>query len=144
MTGDMLIVLAASFIGGFLDASVGGGGLVLVPAMFAVFPATPHSVILGTNKLAASVGMSGAVARYMRSVRIPWAVALPCAATYFVMAMAGASVARLVPSSTFRLLVPAMLAIMLVYVLTRRDFGMRQCARQCIVWSRLFWNAAVD
>jgi len=137
---DILLVLAASFVGGFLDASVGGGGLVLVPTMFAIYPAAPHPLILGTNKLAAVVGLTGAVARYMRSVRIPWAVALPCAAGYFATATVGASIARLVPSSAFRLLVPAMLAVMLVYVLTRRDFGLAHAPRE--IDTRARWQAA--
>jgi uncharacterized membrane protein YfcA len=35
---ELLIVAATAALAGFVDALVGGGGLVLVPALFAVFP----------------------------------------------------------------------------------------------------------
>lgn len=111
---ETLLVLAAAFASGFLDASVGGGGMVLVPTLFAVYPNTPHACIMGTSKLASTFGLTSAVWRYTRSVRIPWAVALPCAGAYFATSLIGASLARLVPGATFRLLVPVMLALMLV------------------------------
>ena len=33
-----MIVAVASLLAGFVDAIVGGGGLILLPALFAVFP----------------------------------------------------------------------------------------------------------
>jgi hypothetical protein len=137
---ETLIVLAAAFVSGFLDASVGGGGLVLVPALFAVFPATPHPQILGTSKFASTFGLGSAVWRYTRSVHIPWKVALPCAGTYFATALVGATIARMVPTATFRLLVPMMLAVMLLYVVTRRSFGLTHVPRE--LDSRARWLAA--
>ena len=37
---ELLLVTFASLFAGFVDAIVGGGGLILVPALFAVFPNT--------------------------------------------------------------------------------------------------------
>lgn len=126
---ETLLVLLAAFVSGFLDASVGGGGMVLIPALFAVFPNAPHTQILGTSKLASSFGLASAVWRYTRSVQIAWPVALPCAGAYFCTALVGATLSRMVPSTTFRLLVPIMLTLMLLYVLTRRNFGLLHAPR---------------
>jgi len=120
---DGLLVLAAAFVAGFLDASVGGGGMVLVPTLFAVYPTTPHPTIMGTNKLASTFGLVNAAWRYSRSMAIPWGVALPAALGYGLLAIGGAMLNRMVPTEIFRLFVPVMLAVMLVYVATRRDFG---------------------
>lgn len=38
---EMLVVTGASLLAGFVDSIVGGGGLILVPALFAVFPGAP-------------------------------------------------------------------------------------------------------
>lgn len=120
---ETLLVLVAAFAAGFLDASVGGGGMVLLPTLFAVFPTTPHPVLMGTNKLSSTFGLANSAWRYTRSLAMPWNVALPAAAGYFLLAIAGAALARMVPTAVFRLLVPFMLTGMLIYVLTRRDFG---------------------
>jgi len=121
---DTLLVLAAALAGGFLDASIGGGGMLLVPALFAAFPAAAHTLLIGTNKVASSPGLAIAVWRYSHSGHMPWRTALPAAAAYMASTVAGVALSRTVPSEVFRLLVPVMLTAMLVYVLTRRDFGM--------------------
>ena len=42
---EMLIVSLASLLAGFVDAIVGGGGLILVPALFATFPNAPPATL---------------------------------------------------------------------------------------------------
>ncbi|MFN9709146.1 MAG: sulfite exporter TauE/SafE family protein, partial [Burkholderiales bacterium] len=55
---DLLLVSAASLMAGLIDAIVGGGGLILVPALFATFPQTAPATLLGTNKAASIWGTS--------------------------------------------------------------------------------------
>ncbi len=57
---DLLIVSLASLFAGFVDAIVGGGGLILVPALFAVFPNTHPATLFGVNKSASVWGTSAA------------------------------------------------------------------------------------
>ena len=47
---ELLIVSLASLLAGFVDSIVGGGGLILVPALFATFPAAHPATLFGTNK----------------------------------------------------------------------------------------------
>ncbi|MEG1770156.1 MAG: sulfite exporter TauE/SafE family protein, partial [Comamonas sp.] len=49
---EWLFVSLASMLAGFVDAIVGGGGLILVPAIFAAFPHAPPATLLGTGKSA--------------------------------------------------------------------------------------------
>jgi uncharacterized protein len=104
---------------------VGGGGLIQVPALFAGYAASSPAVLLGTNKLGSICGTTGAVLRYMRVVRIPWRALLPAAAVAFVAALAGASLVSALSPALFRPLVPAMLTVVLLYVLWHRDLGAR-------------------
>jgi uncharacterized membrane protein YfcA len=118
-------VLCAAFSAGFVDAIVGGGGLIQLPALFAGYPLGSPPALLGTNKLGSICGTAGAVARYMRVVRIPWRVLLPAAAVAFLAALAGASLVSAVSPALFRPLVPIMLTMVLIYVLWHKDLGAR-------------------
>ncbi len=55
-------LLTAAFGAGFADAMVGGGGLIMVPALFAVFPRELPAAVLGTGKVASICGTATAVA----------------------------------------------------------------------------------
>ena len=51
-----LLVLAA-FVAGWVDAVVGGGGLIQLPALLIGLPdSTPPAAILGTNKISSVWG----------------------------------------------------------------------------------------
>ena len=69
----------ASLLAGFVDAIVGGGGLVMVPALFAAFPGAPPATLLGTNKAASVWGTAMATWQYSRKVQIRWSAMLPAA-----------------------------------------------------------------
>lgn len=124
---DSLIALlgAAAFFAGLVDAVVGGGGLIQIPALFAAFPAALPATLFGTNKLAAIVGTASAALQYARRVAIPWNVALPGALAALVGSWFGArAVAHLSPE----LLKPVILLLLIavaVYTFARKDFGTR-------------------
>lgn len=50
----ILMLIAAAFVAGFIDAIAGGGGLLTVPALLS--SGLPPHLALGTNKLAATFG----------------------------------------------------------------------------------------
>ena len=118
-------MLCAAFFAGFVDAIVGGGGLIQLPALLAGYPSSAPPVLLGTNKLGSICGTTGAVMRYLRVVRIPWRILLPGAVVAFLAALAGASLVSAVSPALFRPLVPIMLGVVLVYVLWHKDLGAR-------------------
>lgn len=120
---DLLLIIVAAFGAGLVDAMVGGGGLIQLPVLFTAYPATSPAVLLGTNKFASIFGTTSAVLRFARGVRIPWRALLPLVPVVLVGAFAGGYVATLVPAEIFRPLVPIMLAVVLVYVIWRKDLG---------------------
>jgi uncharacterized membrane protein YfcA len=123
VTFEIAFVLVAAVGAGCIDAMAGGGGLVQLPALFAAYPGAPHTTLLGTGKLAGLAGTTSAIARFIRHVRVDWALVLPAAAGAFVASLAGAWVATLVPAERFRPLVPVLLAGVLLYTLLHRDLG---------------------
>ena len=41
-----------AFLAGFVDAVVGGGGLIQIPALFVLMPQLSPALLFGTNKFA--------------------------------------------------------------------------------------------
>ena len=49
---ELFIATFASAFAGFVDSIVGGGGLILLPTLFAVYPSAAPATLFGTNKSA--------------------------------------------------------------------------------------------
>ncbi len=120
---ELLFVSAASLLAGFIDAIVGGGGLVLVPALFAIFPTAHPATLLGTGKGAAVWGTAAAAAQYARRVDMPWAALLPAAGLAFAGALAGAWMVTLISPDFLRRALPFVLGVVLLYTLMRKELG---------------------
>ena len=113
----------ASVLAGFVDAIVGGGGLILVPALFAVFPTTHPATLFGINKSASVWGTAFAARQFGRRVELAWSALLPAAATGFAGGFLGAWAVTLLPSQFLRKLLPIVLLGVLLYTLARKDLG---------------------
>lgn len=120
---ELILLGLAALFAGFVDSIVGGGGLVLVPALFAAFPHAEPATLFGTNKGGAIWGTSASMWSYVRRVRPPWTTVLPATLSAFVGALAGAWLVTLVRSSTFRQALPFILLAVLLYTVKRKDLG---------------------
>ena len=120
---ELLAVSLASLLAGFVDAIVGGGGLILVPALFAVFPTTQPATLFGINKGASIWGTAVATAQYARRVDMRWKALLPAAAVGFAGSLTGAWLVTIVSGGFFRKLLPFVLLAVLLYTLVKKDMG---------------------
>ncbi|MFT5588526.1 MAG: putative membrane protein YfcA [Bradyrhizobium sp.] len=121
--GEFTFLYVAAFFAGFVDAVVGGGGLIQLPALFSVFPNVPAATLLGTNKLAGFWGTSAAAISFSRRVKIEWTAAIPAAISAFIFAFAGAYTVTRVPPDFIRKCLPLILIVVAVYTLKRKDMG---------------------
>jgi uncharacterized membrane protein YfcA len=119
----LLALIVAAFVAGGVDAVVGGGGLIQIPALFAVYPGESPATLFGTNKCASVVGTANATWRYARQVRMPWRTILPAAAAAFAFSYAGAAAVAWLPKDAVRPLILVMLVLAAVYTLKRKEFG---------------------
>jgi len=120
---ELWVVTFASLLAGFVDSIVGGGGLILVPALFAVFPGAAPATLLGTNKSASVWGTAAATAQFGRRVSMRWQALLPAAGLAFAGSLAGAWAVTLVSGVFLRQLLPFILLALLLYTLARKDLG---------------------
>jgi uncharacterized membrane protein YfcA len=120
---EMIVVSLASLLAGFVDSIVGGGGLILVPALFAVFPNTHPATLFGINKSASVWGTGIATVQYARRVDMRWAALLPAAAAGFIGSFAGAWTVTIISPGFLRKLLPFILLAVLAYTLAKKELG---------------------
>lgn len=119
---EALITLAA-FFAGLVDAIVGGGGLILIPTLFSVYPTAAPATLLGTNKCASVCGTAFAAYQYNRRVDLAWSVLLPAAVCAFGGSLVGAWTLTQVNPQLLRKSLPFVLLALLLYTLLKKDLG---------------------
>lgn len=126
---EFLFPALASLLAGFIDAVAGGGGLVLLPALFSAFPGAAPATLMGTNKGASVWGTAWATGQYLRQVQLDWRTLAPAAAMSLVGSFLGAWLLTLVSPDGLRKALPWVLAAVLLYTLKRKDLGRAHAPR---------------
>lgn len=119
----LLLLGLAALSAGFVDAVVGGGGLIQLPALLLGLPGASPVQILATNKLASFCGTTVSSATYYRRVKPDPRTFVPLMALAFLGSALGAGVAFLIPRSAFDPIVLVALVAVGAYVLLRSDIG---------------------
>ncbi|WP_139979395.1 sulfite exporter TauE/SafE family protein [Nocardioides litoris] len=120
----VLVLLAlAALTAGYVDAVVGGGGLIQLPALLIALPGAAPVQLLATNKVASICGTTVSSITYYRRVRPDPRTFLPLMAAAFVGSVGGALVASSLPRSAFDPVVLVALVVVGAYVLFRPDLG---------------------
>ncbi len=115
----LLIVCPLVFLGGFVDAIAGGGGIITLPAY--LMAGLPPHIALATNKLSSAVGTCVSTARLARGGYIDVRLALPVVACALLGSPVGARLALLVPETAFRFVLMLALPVVAVFVLRRKS-----------------------
>jgi hypothetical protein len=121
---EIALLCAFSMAAGFVDAVVGGGGLIQLPAALLLLPGVPYPVLLGTNKFASFFGTSFAVQRYARQVKIDWHTVAPAAVSAFLFAVLGSRVVTMLDPAFIRPLVLGLLVVVATYVFLVKELGL--------------------
>jgi len=120
---ELVWITLASGLAGFVDSIVGGGGLILLPALLVAYPSAPAAAMLGTNKSASVWGTACASWQFCRRIEMPWRIWLPAAALSFGGSLVGAWGLTRVSSDLLKQLLPLVLLAVLLYTLARKDLG---------------------
>ncbi|AXY58943.1 sulfite exporter TauE/SafE family protein [Acinetobacter sp. WCHAc010052] len=123
---DMEIILSLiffAFCAGTIDAAVGGGGLIQIPALMGAYPQLAPATLFGTNKLAAVVGTATSAWSFSRKVRFEWKLLIVVGVCAMISAFLGAASVAMIPKSVLQPFVLIMLIVMAVYTLMKKQFG---------------------
>lgn len=116
------VLLLGSLAAGWVDAVVGGGGLILIPLVMIVNPGLSNAQALGVNKVAAIFGTASSAAVLVR--KVPSASrALRFAPLALAGSAGGAMIASLVDKQVMRPVIIVMLVAVGVFILCRPSFG---------------------
>ena len=126
---ELIFVSLASLLAGFVDSIVGGGGLVLVPALFAAFPTTHPATLFGTNKGASVWGTAMATWQYSKRVNLRWRALAPAAMVGFFASLAGAWLVTVISPEFLRKALPVVLVLVLIYTLAKKEMGRHHAPR---------------
>src|SRR5215212_11312518 len=122
--GGMTVVLLvmAAFAAGWVDAVVGGGGLIQLPVLLLV-PGMQTVQALATNKLSSAMGTATSSVTYYRRVRPGLATALPTAVVAAGGSACGALSAAAVPDGVLEPVILVALVAVAAYTVLRPAVG---------------------
>lgn len=120
---EIWIVTLASLLAGLVDSIVGGGGLILIPALFATFAGAHPASLFGTNKAASVWGTGVATWQYSRRVQLRWPTLWSAAGAGLVGSLGGAWLVTMIAPDFLRRALPFVLGVVLLYTLARKDLG---------------------
>lgn len=120
----LALLVAAAGLAGFIDAAVGGGGLITVPALLLGLPAgTPMPTLFGTNKTVAVTGTTVAAVKFARSGAMdPREVLVPALCGGFGSALGSWATYYFAPDF-LRPVVVVLLVAVLAFTLLKPDIG---------------------
>ena len=118
-----LFLVLAALAAGFVDAVVGGGGLIQLPALLLGLPGASVVQIAATNKLSSFCGTSISAATYVRRIRPDPRTFLPLMVAAGLGSAGGALVASLLPRSAFDPIILVVLVVVGAYVWFKPSVG---------------------
>jgi uncharacterized protein len=116
-------VVTGAIFAGFIDAVVGGGGLVQVPLLLLLFPELSHVQVIASNRFASVAGTSVAALQYIRNVGIDTSVVLAAGIASAISAFAGTFVMRLIRPDVFKPILLVIIALLALYTFIKKDLG---------------------
>lgn len=119
----IIILCIAAFFAGFVDAIVGGGGLIQTPIAMIMLPSLAVANVVGTLKIPAFSGTSFAAYQYLKKVTMNWSLLLLMAIVSFVFAYLGSNLLTIVSSDFMKPLLFVVLIAIAIYTFKKKDFG---------------------
>ena len=122
LSGWAVLTIGAA-VAGWVDAVIGGGGLVLIPLILAVAPQLAPATALATNKVAAVSGTASAAVTLVKKVRPPKGELIRMGLTALVCSGLGATAVALMDKDVMRPVIIVLMVAVGVFVAFRPDFG---------------------
>lgn len=142
----ILLLCAASFLAGFVDAIVGGGGLIQTPAALILLPAHPVAAVIASTKIPSFSGTAMAAAQYIRKVPINWKLmAVVCTIAFFA-SFVGSQVLTLMSNNFMKPVLLVVLSFVAVYTFSKKNFGehvKREQSKQKELWLAVLFSLLI-
>jgi len=119
----IILLCFIAFLAGYVDAVVGGGGLIQVPAGLILMPTQPVSTVIGSLKVPSFIGTGFATYQYLQRVKIPLLRILLFTSIAFTAAFSGSLLLTSISSQFMKPVIFFVLLAMAMYTFTKKDLG---------------------
>lgn len=116
-----LIVFAAYFLAGIIDAVCGGGGLITVPVLMTL--GMPPHMVVGTNQCTVLPGCVVALYKYQKTGNMDFKTALISLPPALIGAFIGARLNMLVSDRYIRMLMLVLIPVLAIISLVKKNMG---------------------
>ena len=113
----VLLICVGVFLGAFMDAIAGGGGIVTVPTYLMGLHNFPTYYALGTNKLSSGIGTVFSTARFIHQGYVHWRLFLPAAGLAVAGSVCGTQLQLHTPDVVLKYLLLAVLPVVAFFTL---------------------------
>ena len=123
MNSVTVILTVIAFFAGFVDAIVGGGGLIQTPAGLILLPNNSVAQVIGSLKIPSSSGTLFAAATYLKKVKIPFLRFILFTCTAFIASFTGSYCLTKISNAFMKPIILIVLIGVAIYTFTKKNFG---------------------
>lgn len=120
----IMLATAGSFVAGFIDAIIGGGGLIQVPILLILFPQLPHTSIIATNRMSSIAGTLVAARQYIKKIQVNYKFVAIAGLLSGIASYTGTFVMKAIPNDTFKTILFIIIALLTIYTIFRKKMGL--------------------
>ncbi|OEH91589.1 TSUP family transporter [Bacillus solimangrovi] len=129
----IVLLFSFGFLAAFIDAVVGGGGLISIPAL--LFSGLSPSAAIATNKLASSMGSLTSTIAFIRSGHVDFRLVIRLLPLVFCGSLLGAYIVNDVSPDILKPLVLVLLIAVAIYTIIKKDWGSKSTYRK-LTWKK--------
>ncbi|MBY0482446.1 MAG: TSUP family transporter [Chitinophagaceae bacterium] len=122
----LMILCAFATLAGFVDAIVGGGGLIQTPASLILLPQLPVATVIGSLKIPSFSGTFFAAKQYVKLVSINWKRLALMLCIAFMAAFAGSFLLTQVSNRFMKPIILFVLVFVAIYSFANKNFGLQK------------------
>ncbi|MSP84723.1 MAG: sulfite exporter TauE/SafE family protein [Flavobacteriaceae bacterium] len=119
----LILLCIAAFLAGFVDAIVGGGGLIQTPMGLILLPNLPVSTIIGTLKIPSFSGTFFAAFQYLKKIELNWKLLIIMMVLSVPSAFLGSTLLIYMSNDFMKPLLLVVLSILVIYTYVKKNFG---------------------
>ena len=145
----VLLICVGIFLGSFMDAIAGGGGIVTVPTYLMGLHNFSTYYALGTNKLSSGIGTVFSTARFIRQGYVDWPLFAPSVVLALVGSVCGTWLQHHTPAVVLKYLLLLVLPVVAFITLRTHKWPdepepLAPWLRRLIVWAAAFLIGGYD
>lgn len=129
---ELILLCIIAFMAGFIDAIVGGGGLIQTPAGLVLLPQHPVATVIGTLKLPAFCGTAIAAYQYSQRVAMNRRLLLLMMILAYGASFAGSYLLTQVSNSFMKPFLLFVLIAVAIYTYSNKRFGTHTEKKQSV------------